>query len=65
MADEREIEGCVYLVCDCCGFFYGDIRLYPAMTVCCPECDSQAAWAFPRLDKALEYQAQVKERHCV
>jgi hypothetical protein len=37
----------VYLVCDGCGFFYGDIRLYPDAVVKCEECGSEAAWAFP------------------
>jgi hypothetical protein len=50
----------VYLVCDRCGFFYGDIRLYPDMVVKCDECGSEAAWAFPTLGKALDCQRQVK-----
>jgi anaerobic ribonucleoside-triphosphate reductase len=55
-------DGPVYLVCDRCGFFYGDVRLYPEQTVECPECGSEAAWAFPKLDKALGYQAQVRQK---
>jgi len=54
-------DGPVYLVCDRCGFFYGDVRLYPEQTVECPECGSETAWAFPKLDKALEFQGQVRE----
>jgi len=60
-SDAANTEGRVYLVCDSCGFFYGDVRLYPEQTVECPECGSEAAWAFPKLDKALAMQAQIKE----
>ena len=55
-------EGRVYLVCDRCGFFYGDVRLYPEVTVQCEECGSEAAWAFPTAEKALALQAQIEER---
>ncbi len=50
----------VYVVCDRCGFFYGDVRLVGGK-IKCPDCGHEAAWAFPSITKALAYQAQVWE----
>lgn len=50
-----------YVVCDRCGYFYGDVYLGNPQGIECPECRSDAAWAFGRIDKALDYQAQVRE----
>jgi DNA-directed RNA polymerase subunit RPC12/RpoP len=52
----------VYLVCDDCGFFYGDIRLYEEQTVDCPTCGSTVAKAFGQIEHALDYQAMFAPR---
>ena len=46
----------VYAVCSGCGFFYGDLRLYPEQGIDCPECRSATARAFGKIDDALAYQ---------
>lgn len=52
----------IYLVCDGCGFFYGDIRLYEAATVDCPQCRTTVAKAYGLIDHALDYRAMFAAR---
>lgn len=59
------MAGAIYLVCDGCGFFYGDIRLYEEQTVDCPECGTTVGFAFGQLDHALDYQARIRAEETV
>jgi hypothetical protein len=52
----------IYLVCDGCGFFYGDIRLYEQQTVDCPKCGTTVAHAYGQLDHALDWRDMFAPR---
>jgi hypothetical protein len=51
----------IYLACEECAFFYGDIRLYPDLPLKCPDCGSDQGLAFADLEYALAWVAANKE----
>jgi anaerobic ribonucleoside-triphosphate reductase len=56
-----EVVG-MFLVCDACGFFYGDVRLRELEIPVCPECGEERAWAFPRIGPALNHSCRIDPR---
>jgi hypothetical protein len=55
-------EGRVYAVCDRCGHFAGDLRLYPGQEASCDQCGADRLWAFADRAKALQHSRDIKGR---
>jgi len=48
-------ENSLYVVCDNCGFFHGDLRLHETAAILCPDCGAEDGRVFARIEKALAY----------
>jgi hypothetical protein len=60
--DEEGDMASRYAVCDKCGFFLGDLLLYPAQLCVCDKCGAERLWVFPSIDKALQHSRDIKGR---